>query len=248
MGTVLGPVVGGGFEIVDWRWGFYINLLLGAILLPTYIFVVPSTDLSGGVSAAKRAKTFDYVGAVLSIGAFVSIIMAINFGGNIYAWDSAQIVALFVVSGALWIAFGVQQNFTLLTSSQKRLFPVHLLKNREIILLFIACAAAGAEAYVTVYYIPIYFQFTRGDSAIMAAVRLLPFIFLLITAIPASGYLMTKWGYYKPWYLAGGIIALVGSVLMCELQRSIASSSVQDANTYRSSSRREHLRSRDLWL
>jgi len=27
MGTVLGPVVGGGFVIVDWRWGFYINLV-----------------------------------------------------------------------------------------------------------------------------------------------------------------------------------------------------------------------------
>ena len=25
VGTVLGPVVGGGFELYTWRWAFYIN-------------------------------------------------------------------------------------------------------------------------------------------------------------------------------------------------------------------------------
>lgn len=216
MGTVLGPVVGGGFEIVNWRWGFYINLIFGAVLVPIYVFIIPSTDQSGGLSAIKRAYSFDLFGTTISVGAFVTLIMAINFGGALYTWGSGQIIALFVVSAVLWIIFGVQQSLNLLTNTTKRLFPVHLLKNREVVLLFVTCAAAGAEAYVTVYYIPIYFQFTRGDTAIMAAVRLLPFIFLLITAIPSSGFLMSRWGYYKPWYVGGSIITLIGSVLMCK--------------------------------
>lgn len=29
IGTVLGPVVGGAFAKVDWRWSFYINLIIG---------------------------------------------------------------------------------------------------------------------------------------------------------------------------------------------------------------------------
>ncbi|RAL02340.1 uncharacterized protein BO80DRAFT_443649 [Aspergillus ibericus CBS 121593] len=93
----------------------------------------------------------------------------------------------------------------------------HLLRHKEPVLLFIACAAVGAVSYITVYYIPIYFQFTQGDDAIHSAVRLLPFIFLLITTIPASGAAMSRLGYYKPWYLAGSIIALIPAILMGSL-------------------------------
>jgi MFS family permease len=33
-GTVLGPVVGGGFEKYNWRFAFYINLFIGALMGP----------------------------------------------------------------------------------------------------------------------------------------------------------------------------------------------------------------------
>lgn len=173
IGTVLGPVVGGGFEIVNWRWAFYINLIFGACLLPVYVFVLPSADPSPGVSLRKRAATMDFVGAILSIAAFITLIMAISFGGELYKWNSGQIIALFVVSGVLWLFFAAQQVLRLFTTAERRMFPVHLLRNKEAILLFICSSAAGSICYITVYYIPIYFQFTKGDTAIKAAVRLL---------------------------------------------------------------------------
>jgi MFS family permease len=37
VGTVLGPVVGGGFELVTWRWAFWINLIIGGIWGPIYV-------------------------------------------------------------------------------------------------------------------------------------------------------------------------------------------------------------------
>lgn len=95
-----------------------------------------------------------------------------------------------------------------------RVLPSHLFAQKEPVLLFISCAAVGAVSYISVYYIPIYFQFTQGDNAIRSAVRLLPFIFLLITTIPTSGAMMSHVGYYKPWYLGGSIIALIPAVLM----------------------------------
>ncbi|KAJ5892741.1 Major facilitator superfamily domain general substrate transporter [Penicillium tannophilum] len=214
LGTVLGPVVGGGFELYTWRWAFYINLLFGAILLPTYLFVIPSNDPLPGTSRWRKLASFDWVGTVLSVGAFTTLVMAINFGGTLYPWNSGQTIALFVVSGALWIIFGLQQGFELATSVEKRILPIHLFAQKEPVLLFISCAAVGAVSYISVYYIPIYFQFTQGDTAIRSAVRLLPFIFLLITTIPTSGAMMSHFGYYKPWYLGGSIIALIPAVLM----------------------------------
>lgn len=158
----------------------------------------------------------DFVGALLSIAAFVTIIMAISFGGELYNWNSGQIIALFVVSGVLWLVFAAQQVLKLFTTAEKRMFPVHLLRNKEAILLFICSSAAGSICYVTVYYIPIYFQFTKGDTAIKAAVRLLPYIFILSVTILSSGAVMSKAGFYQPWYVIGSILALVGGVLLCK--------------------------------
>ncbi|KAJ5462578.1 Major facilitator superfamily domaingeneral substrate transporter [Penicillium sp. IBT 31633x] len=226
LGTVLGPVVGGAFELYTWRWAFYINLLFGAILLPTYVFVIPSNDPLPGTTRWQKLATFDWVGTVLSVGAFTTLVMATNFGGMLYAWNSGEIIALFVVSGALWIVFALQQAFNIATSMDKRILPIHLFAEKEPILLFISCAAVGAVSYVTVYYVPIYFQFTQGDDAIQSAVRLLPFIFLLITTIPVGGAMMSHFGYYKPWYLGGSILAFIPAVLMSTIVHVDTSSGV----------------------
>ncbi|KAE8421983.1 major facilitator superfamily domain-containing protein [Aspergillus pseudocaelatus] len=226
LGTVLGPVVGGGFELYTWRWAFYINLLFGIILLPLYIFVIPSNSVKPELSSQQKLTNFDWVGAILSVAAFTTLVMGINFGGTLYNWKAAQIIALFVLSGILWITFVLQQGFAIITSFDNRLFPIHLLKLKEPALLFIACASAGIVTYPSVYYIPIYFQYTKGDNAIISAVRLLPFICMLVVAIQGSGIMMSRVGYYKPWYLAGSVLALIPAVLMSTVVETHTSPSV----------------------
>ena len=145
------------------------------------------------------------------------LVMGINFGGALYTWNSGQEIALFVISGILFISFAVQQGFAFLTTTAERMFPIHILKMPEACLLFMAAAGANAAGFIPIYYIPTYFQFTRGDTALEAAVRLLPLITLLSAAIMLNGWLMSKLGYYQPWYLLGAALALVGDVLLCKL-------------------------------
>jgi hypothetical protein len=54
---------------------------------------------------------------------------------------------------------------------------------------------AATNIYVPVYYIPLYFAFTQGDSELMAAVRLLPFICFLAVANMISGALLPRLNY-----------------------------------------------------
>ena len=62
--------------------------------------------------------------------------------------------------------------------------------------------------------IPLFFQFTQSDSALKAGVRILPYIFLMVFACIVNGGVLSKYGYYMPWYLGGGILMVIGSALM----------------------------------
>ena len=191
--------------------------VIGGVFFPVYLFLLPPFDPQPkSETLLERGKNFDLLGAALSIGAIMCFVMGINFGGTLYAWTSGQIIALFVLAGILLIAFAIQQQFAWLTTTSERMFPTHFLKIIEADLLIIAAGGCIAAGFIPIYYIPVYFQFTRGDTAIQAAVRLLPLITLLSAAIMANGYLMSKLGYYQPWYLIGSALALAGNVLLCK--------------------------------
>ncbi|KAL1880852.1 hypothetical protein Plec18167_003387 [Paecilomyces lecythidis] len=216
VGIVLGPVVGGAFSesSVGWRWSFYINLLIGAVCAPAYIFLLPSKDPRPGVYLKDRFKEIDVVGSILQMAALTTFILAISWGGVTYPWNSGQIIGLFVASGVLFIILGFQQTFLILTTLTRRIIPIELFGSRTVLILFACTAAGGASAFVPIYMIPIYFQFTRGDTALDAGVRLLPFIVLMVITILTNGALLSKFGYYMPWYTAGGLLALTGGALM----------------------------------
>ncbi|KAL8728429.1 MAG: hypothetical protein Q9166_005391 [cf. Caloplaca sp. 2 TL-2023] len=221
IGTVIGPVVGGAFaeSNATWRWGFYLNLCVGGIFAPVYVFLLPGFDPRGfdprgPQKLAERFKEFDYIGAVLSIATLVCIIMATNFGGTLYAWENGRIIALFVLAGLFSGAFAVQQTLTLFTRESDRMFPVQFLKMKEPVLLFIAMAAANAGGFIAIYYIPTYFAFVRGDQPVESAIRLLPLIVFISTVVLVNGAMVAKSGYYQPWYVAGGALVLIGGVQM----------------------------------
>ena len=142
--------------------------------------------------------------------------MAINFGGVLYAWDSGQIIALFVIAAALLLAFVVQQKLLVFTTLSDRIFPLHFLRMKEPMLLGILMAANNAATFVLMYYLPLYFQFVKGAGSLNSGVKLLPLIILITATIMLNGGVMSKTGYYQPWYVFGSVLLLVGAVLICK--------------------------------
>lgn len=140
--------------------------------------------------------------------------MAIAFGGAVYSWRSGQIIGLFICSGVLWILFAVQQTWCIYTTETDRVFPIEFLKSYELCILFAQTATSIAAGFISIYFIPIFFQFIQNDSALKAGVRLLPFVMFMVFAIILNGAVMGKTGYYMPWYLAGGMLIIVGGTLL----------------------------------
>ncbi|KAK1851171.1 MFS drug efflux [Colletotrichum chrysophilum] len=238
LGTVLGPVVGGAFADsgATWRWAFYINLPIGGLAAPVYLWMLPSPDPQPGASLWQRLKEIDWVGAPLMLGAIICFTMGISFGGVMYDWDSGQEIALFVVAGVLFIVFGLQQAYCIGTTKERRLFPVELIVSRRyyrtIILMFSITASGGCAIFVPVYFIPVFFQFTRGDSAIDAAVRLLPFIILAVFVTLLQGGVLShpSGGLYFPWFTVGGAIVVAASSLMYVVEPSTSTAWVYGAS------------------
>jgi MFS family permease len=215
IGSILGPVVGGGFSVssATWRWGFYINLVVGAITAPIYLIYLPSIRPSKDLSIRERLCHLDFVGSILSVGFWVTFTMAFISAGGIWAWNDGRTIATIIVFIALLVLYALQQYFSIFTTPSDRSFPGHLLKSRTQVLLYIATSCNITTLFVPIFYIPLYFQFVQNDTALMAAVRLLPFLLILITVNLASGWALSKIKFYMLFYVVSGILLTISGAL-----------------------------------
>jgi MFS family permease len=216
IGTVLGPIIGGAFteSSAGWRWAFYINLCVGGLFAPIYIFMLPTSDPKPNTTLRNRVRELDWVGGILLVGAFITFIMAVSFGGILYAWNSGQIIACFVLAFVLFGVFAIQQEKAIFTTPSRRIFPVQFMRSRTMLILFAQTSASACGIVVPLYMIPLFFQFAHGDGALEAGVRILPYIVLMVVACIVNGAVMSIYGLYMPWYLFGGILMTIGSALM----------------------------------
>ena len=74
--------------------------------------------------------------------------MAINFGGNLYAWNDGREIALWAVGGVLLLLFAVQQAFAIGTTIEKRIFPADFLRMKIMWILFALMNAAATCVFV----------------------------------------------------------------------------------------------------
>jgi hypothetical protein len=113
-----------------------------------------------------------------------------------------------------------------LDDEEHGIFPVHFLKSRTLILLYTATGGAAAAQTITLYYTPLFFQFTRGNSALQAAIRLLPFICTFIFFVMVAGGSLPIVGRYNLYYLICGILIVVGGALLCTINETTSAGKI----------------------
>ncbi len=102
-GLTSGPTVGGLLiDWFSWRAVFFANLPFGVLALFLALLAFKPMVPSAGPAAGWRA--FDWVGAGLSAGAFVSFLMGMS-NGHRFGWVSAPILGSFAASAVLFSAF-----------------------------------------------------------------------------------------------------------------------------------------------
>lgn len=164
--------------------GFYLNLPCGAAVAVLLFFAhVPSrtVKIAGKWSIFAVLEKLDLTGFCLFAPAAIQLILALEWGGTYYPWDSPKIIGLFCGAFGTIIVFAAWEY----RIGDEAMIPFSIVSRR--VLLF-SCLNMGFVLgclEVTVYYLPIYFQAVRDTSPTMSGIHLLPtllsnLVFLLV--------------------------------------------------------------------
>jgi EmrB/QacA subfamily drug resistance transporter len=214
--AIVGPILGGAFsERVTWRWCFYINLPIGGVslFLMLLFFKNPSAAKPAEATWMEKLKHMDLVGSALAMGSIISFILALQYAGVTYAWDSSVVIGLLVGFVAILAALFAWEIYL----GEYAMLPPRVVKQRWLWgpaafqFFFAGCY------FLLLFYLPLYFQSIKGEDAIQSGVDNLPLVVAGCFSIIAGGIVVTKTRHATPFMALGAALCTVGCGLLYTL-------------------------------
>ncbi|MEU9510371.1 MDR family MFS transporter [Micromonospora sp. NPDC048170] len=208
VGTIAGPLIGG--VLVDtswlgWRWCFLIGVpftLLSVFLLQRTLHL-PVT---------RRKVKIDWLGALLITSGVSTVLVWSSLAGNKFAWASGW-TALMVGGGLALLALAVWVE----SRADEPIVPLDIFRNRTVSLTTVASVLVGVAMFGGTVFLSQYFQLSLGKSPTVAGLMSLPMILGLLVSSTVAGQLITKYGRWKRYLVAGAAVMVVGMLLLATI-------------------------------
>jgi len=199
-GAAVGVLAGGVLtQYLSWRWIFFVNVPVGALVLGLTPRIVPESRREG------PERRYDALGAVLVSGGLALLVYAISQAPNV-GWATARTILLLVAAGVLLAAFLVNERRT-----ADPLMPFHIFRVRTVAGANIVGFLLGGVLFANFFVLTLYVQDVLGYSAIKTGIT---FVATAGTAVVAAGIaqaLTTRFG-PKP-IIAIGLVLLTAAMV-----------------------------------
>jgi EmrB/QacA subfamily drug resistance transporter len=208
-GGAVGLLLGGILtSYISWRWVFFVNVPIGALVIAlSPIALVPTRRLHARL---------DIPGVITSAAGLALLVYGLTHAaagqdGRSH-WGEPLTIATLAASAVLLIAFVFIER----RSTHPEL-PLHLLESRRRSGAYVMMLLLGTALFAVFFFLTIYVQTVWGYSAVKAGLAWLPFpISLIAINIVVARVLVTKVG-VRPLLMVGPLLATAGFMWLSRL-------------------------------
>jgi len=190
LAVVGGPVLGGAItQGLEWRWIFWINIPLAAVVIPLVIAKVKE-------NYGNRHASIDVPGIALAATAMLGLVWGLS-RANTVGWGSTEIIGTLIAGALLTASFITWELHTNEPMLPMRFFKVGAFSagNASALLLY-------GSLYSSVFFVSQWLQVSLGYSPFAAGLRFMPWAVGVLVIAPLAGRLADRIG-ARPLVVAG---------------------------------------------